>query len=208
MDVSLEYNTDGAKHRNYIMPVIIRAANPKPQRKMNNMLLISVLFLSLTGNYFFTLIKRHIDRLPYNVLRKIKRGTNIDVFLSQLGHTLNASRTAIIEFDKGCATMTYEWTNSITGRIINLFQNIRTSSLGEMLLELEMSGMIVVDEHSNPDIILIHESIGVKTSYKFRIYKTISKGCLIVAFDKTVVLTPQQIDFIKSELNRLRLIYK
>ena len=140
------------------------------------------------------------------IIKRLKKTANVHGVLKQTGEYLKANRVAVISYKDGYATMIYEWVDDPKKSIKDRFVNINSSSIAPMLLELQEKGSVVINQKSNDEIALIHMVININTSYKYKLYKSITEGCLVVAFEDERVLTEDEIKFIKDQIVTLKLL--
>lgn len=124
----------------------------------------------------------------------LKERVSIKYHLDALRKGVGANRVSIIKYDDDMvkSNMVYESVKEGTPEIMPSFQNINSMVCLPMLLELEQRGFSTVDKNSKDDIKRLHNTINVKTSFKYRINKSISEGCLVVAFSHDHELTPNE----------------
>jgi len=171
-------------------------------------LLIFALFtISIAYPHLYKWARNVYRKSSYKVKKDLESKENIVKVLANIGIAVNASRVAIINYEGQTASMFHEWISEGTGSIINFFQKIRTSPLATMLLELERTGLIIVNKNSSKDLVMIHKAIGISTSYKWKLYTSISQGVLVVAFENDNTLDPKHIQYIDEQLMNLRLLY-
>lgn len=125
-------------------------------------------------------------------IKALKERVSIKDHLDALRKVIGANRVSIIKYDDDMvkSNMIYESVKEGTPEIMPSFQNINSMVCLPMLLELEQRGFSTVDKNSKDDIKRLHNTINVKTSFKYRINKSISEGCLVVAFSHEHELTP------------------
>lgn len=125
-------------------------------------------------------------------VKVLKDKVSIKDHLDSLRDDIGANRVAIINYIDDGATMVYESVKEGTPEIQSSFKDINSTPCLPMLLELEVRGFTTVDKNSKDDIKRLHNTINVKTSFKYRINKSISEGCLVVAFSHDHELTPNE----------------
>ena len=127
-------------------------------------------------------------------IKALKSRVSIKDHLDALREDIGANRVSIIKYDDDMvkSNMIYESVKEGTPEIMPSFQNINSMVCLPMLLELEQRGFTTVDKNSKDDIKRLHNTINVKTSFKYRINKSISEGCLVVAFSHDHELTPNE----------------
>ncbi|HRH52624.1 MAG TPA: hypothetical protein PLN38_04860 [Chitinophagales bacterium] len=135
------------------------------------------------------LVNRKTQRLNVKIL---KSKVSVKYHLDSLRNEIGANRVAIINYIENGATMLYESAKEGTPEIQKWFKDINSTPCLPMLLELEEKGYSTVDKHSKDDIKRLHNAIQVKSSFKYRINKSISEGCLVVAFSHDHELTPNE----------------
>lgn len=147
------------------------------------------------------LVQRKIKKSSVKVLRA---KVSIKDHLDSLRDDIGANRVAIINYIDDGATMLYESVSIGTPEIQKSFRDINSTPCLPMLLELEEVGFTTVDKHSKDDIKRLHNTINVKTSFKYRINKSISEGCLVVAFSHDHELTPNEGERILTTIKEIK----
>ncbi len=139
-------------------------------------------------------------------VKALKEKVSIKDFLDSLREDIGANRVSIIKYDDDMvkSNMIYESVKEGTPEIMPSFQNINSMVCLPMLLELEQRGFATVDKHSKDDIKRLHNTINVKTSFKYRINKSISEGCLVVAFSHDHELTPNEGERILKTIKEIK----
>jgi hypothetical protein len=162
--------------------------------------------LSVLSPYVIKYVVKIYQRSSRKILKDLNHNQRIATCLHEVMTAVNASRVAIILYEGRTASMKHEV--AANNPIISVFQGILTSPLADMLIPLEQYGEVLVNKSSNTDLIRVHKAIGIETSYKFKIHDSIAEGVLVVAFEQHKELTPDQLQFIKTQLTTLRLLYK
>lgn len=137
-------------------------------------------------------------------VKVLKTKVSIKDYLDSLRDDIGANRVAIINYIDDGATMIYESVKEGTPEIQSSFKDINSTPCLPMLLELEVRGFTTVDKHSKDDIKRLHNTIQVKTSFKYRINKSISEGCLVVAFSHDHGLTPNEGERILKTIKEIK----
>jgi len=137
-------------------------------------------------------------------VKVLKAKVSIKDHLDSLREDIGANRVAIINYIDDGATMLYESVSIGTPEIQKSFKDINSTPCLPMLLELEQKGFTTVDKNSKDDIKRLHNTINVKTSFKYRINKSISEGCLVVAFSHDHELTPNEGEQIVKTIKEIK----
>ena len=174
---------------------------------INTIILIAGFIFTITYPYLADRVKWLFKKSSKRIIAELTHNEVLFTALSNIGNTVTASRVAIIVYEGVTASMHHEWTSHDTNKILNFFQKIRTSPLTTMLLELEVAGMVVVNQHSGYDLVMIHRAIGIDTSYKFQLFNSIAEGVLVIAFSQPTQLSSEQLKYIDEQLTRVRLLY-
>lgn len=160
---------------------------------------MSIAYLGNELNHY--LVNRKTQKSNVKVL---KSKVSVKDYLDSLRDEIGANRVAIINYIENGATMLYESVREGTPEIQTSFKDINSTPCLPMLLELEEKGFSKVDKHSKDDIKRLHNAIQVKTSFKYRINKSISEGCLVVAFSDDHELTPNEGERILKTINEIK----
>lgn len=164
------------------------------------------------ANELNTKLKNYFNdkKVVENSIKKLTKRMEIQNELTHLRIVLNCDRVAIISynFDSESASMNYEICKFGTPEIIDSFQNLKTTKMIPMLLELEKRGYVCVDKTSDNETKLLHQNIGVVSSYKYKIKETIENGCLVVAYGFEHDLEINEVDLIFQTVKKLKEIYE
>ena len=161
---------------------------------------------STCTNAIIKALKTAWNKMPRQIIKVQEKTISIQGVLDQLSVDLNAYRTCIIRYKDERAYMAYESTKDVKHSIQQSFQGILATMLAPMLLELQEKGMVEVRAKLGDRIAMIHDAIGIESTYKLKLFKSISDGCLVVAFSEDRYLTESEMQIFKNAATQLRLL--
>ena len=181
--------------------------------------MINVFILGVMGGavlaYFANMVNLHVSdilgkkKALEKSIKSLDKRVLIHNELIALRKTINADRVSIISYNIGdeSASMNYETCRVGVPPIIQSFQSVKTTMMLPMLLTLERRGFVAVDKTSDNETKLMHENIGIVSSYKYKIGNTIEEGCLVVAYNYEHEVDVKDADIIFQTLKKLKGIY-